>query len=151
MQDLIGEIERIQKDIAAIDIGDMALQSVHDRDAEIIDTVTDDQLFAKGIDGTGKKIKPKYTPFTRAIKKQKGQPDNRVTLKDSGDFYNSVFMDKTPFPVQLSATDEKTPDLFRKYGGGILAMTKKNKTTLANGLVLADVNDQLDKRLNEIL
>tara|TARA_R100000541_G_C1858296_1_gene78791 strand:- start:206 stop:613 length:408 start_codon:yes stop_codon:yes gene_type:complete len=40
-------------------------------------------LFEQGVEGK------EYADSTIKVKKRKGQPTNRVTLKDSGDFYDS--------------------------------------------------------------
>jgi geranylgeranyl pyrophosphate synthase len=55
------------------------------------------QLFNKGIDSEGKKIRPKYTLGTIKKKKKKGQPTNRVTLKDEGIFHNSFYISLIAF------------------------------------------------------
>jgi hypothetical protein len=54
--------------------------------AFIIDANAEEQLFEQGINRLGVDImdyRP-YTPLTIAIKEEKGQPTNRVTLRDEG-------------------------------------------------------------------
>jgi len=46
--------------------------------------------FWKGVDSSATKMVPPYAFSTRRIKKKKGQPVNRVTLKDVGVFYTSI-------------------------------------------------------------
>ena len=52
------------------------------------------QLYDKGINRLGVSIMDyaPYTPATVAIKRAKGQPTNRVTLRDTGDFHNDFFI-----------------------------------------------------------
>ena len=47
------------------------------------------QIFA-GQKSDGSIIRPAYSPATVRLKIRKGQPDDRVTLKDKGDFYKSI-------------------------------------------------------------
>ena len=53
----------------------------------LIDTLQD-QLFTTGEDGDGVSL-GNYSPITIKIKKRKGQPTDRITLKDTGAFYDS--------------------------------------------------------------
>ena len=53
------------------------------------------QMYA-GKDSAGVKMVPPYTASTKKQKRKKGQPINRVTLKDTGAFYASLMADATP-------------------------------------------------------
>lgn len=101
------------------------LQIVRANQADALD-LNLSQLF-EGKDSEGKEITPEYTPFTKAIKKAKGQPTDRVTLKDEGDFYNSFKLESQKFPVEFFATDKKTAGLVEKYGESIFGLNKKSK------------------------
>jgi len=59
---------------------------------------------------TDKSIYPNvYTPFTIAVKQKKGQPFNKVTLKDTGKFHSSLKVE--PFPGHAAITgDTAKPD-----------------------------------------
>ena len=54
--------------------------------------VLQDQLFTTGEDGNGLSL-GEYSPITVKIKQSKGQPTDRITLKDTGAFYNSYEID----------------------------------------------------------
>lgn len=54
----------------------------------IIELNTIDQLYDEGIDSKSISL-GNYAPFTIREKISKGQPTDRVTLKDTGDFYKS--------------------------------------------------------------
>lgn len=84
---------------------------------------TDEQMYKLGERSDGSSITPRYTAFTKSIKQQKGQPTNRVTLRDTGDFHKSVSVQWRPTEFLLVAKDRKTPDLVRKYGPGILGLS----------------------------
>jgi hypothetical protein len=66
-----------------------------------------------GIDGTGKKMKTfgaligVYSPFTEVIKQSKGQPTDKVTLKDTGDFYRSMEIDAAGNDWNVNAEFDK--------------------------------------------
>lgn len=121
----------------------------------IVDCVTDKQLYDKGINALGVEISSymPYRPLTIEIKSAKGQPTDRVTLKDTGDFYKSVHVkaDKTYFEVV--ASDWKADELLGKYGDDILGLTSAHKQELiwqkiypallqqARGLILGGKDD----------
>ena len=90
----------------------------------IEDLNTDEQMQAQGQRADGQPIRPAYTAFTKAIKQQKGQPTNRVTLRDTGDFHRSVFVTFRKTEFELQASDVKTPSLTRKYGREVLGLTQ---------------------------
>lgn len=97
---------------------------------EVPDIVRDEQLF-RGIDGEGRMVRPPYTKKTIQIKLQKRQPVDRVTLRDTGDFYDSLFVlygDKEFFIV---ASDPKRAKLQSKYGKDILGMNETSRDILA--------------------
>jgi len=83
-----------------------------------------------GKDAFGKEITPPYSPLTVLIKKSKGQPTDRVTLRDEGDFYRKFTLESQKFPMTLDSTDLKTPKLMEKYGSEIFGLTEKSKDEL---------------------
>lgn len=80
----------------------------------------------EGKRGDNTEITPEYTPFTKRIKQAKGQPSDRVTLKDRGDFWNSIKTSPTDRFVEIYATDYKTNDLLAKYGDEVLGLNENN-------------------------
>ena len=93
---------------------------------EILDYIREKQLFEKGIDGKGNKLL-EYKPFTVAIKRQKGQPTNRTTLEDTGNFYRGfdlIFTDQDA--IGVFSRDKKTPELIEKYGEDLFTFTSEN-------------------------
>lgn len=61
-------------------------------------------------------IKPDYKRVTVDIKNAKGQVSDHVTLKDTGDFYESIYTSAGQNSFYVGATDPKTNDLVEKYG-----------------------------------
>jgi hypothetical protein len=82
----------------------------------------------EGLLSTGEPTTPYYTPFTVAIKTAKGQPTDRVTLKDTGDFYNAMFVEVIGDSVVFDSKDYKSEDLKDKYGETIFGLSDENRT-----------------------
>lgn len=109
--------------------------------AFIIDANAEEQLFEQGINRLGVDImdyRP-YTPLTIAIKKEKGQPTNRVTLRDEGDFHSSFYLEVGDEQFEIKASDFKTEDLIKKYGRQILGLTNENISELIWQYVYPDL------------
>lgn len=118
-------IDKIRKEGTVEAQEKAVLQIVRANEADALD-LNLSQLF-DGKDSDGKEITPGYSPFTIMIKKQKGQPTDRVTLKDEGDFYNSFFLNATKFPIVFDSKDLKSPMLTEKYGSQIFGLGDKSK------------------------
>lgn len=80
-----------------------------------------------GIRADGTEILPTYTDLTIQIKQEKGQPTDRVTLRDTGDFQNQVTTTVTDEFVTTDSTDEKSEKLQKKYGEKIFGLSEKYK------------------------
>jgi len=109
---------------------------------EIVEEMnSEDQLFEQGIDRHGQKIAD-YAPYsdvTVQIKREKGQPTNRVTLRDEGDFHFSFFIEFSPTGFEIRADDGKTKKLLEGYGDGILGLTDENVRDLAKNYILPEL------------
>ncbi len=90
--------------------------------------VLQDQLFTTGEDGDGVSLGD-YSPVTIKIKRAKGQPTDRITLKDTGDFYRSYMIEAFKGGFIVDADGQKSPEdnLFVSYGDDIL---KPNEETI---------------------
>lgn len=90
------------------------------------------QLYEQGITRNGVSISSyePYKPRTIREKRKKGQPTNRVTLRDEGLFHASFKVVTGPIGFEIAATDWKTEDLVAKYGEQILGLTDENLALL---------------------
>lgn len=79
------------------------------------------QLF-QGIGSDDLEIIPSYAAKTKAIKTKKGQPIDRVTLRDTGAFYSGITIDVIGEIINVDSTDSKSVDLQQKYGGEIFGL-----------------------------
>ena len=77
-------------------------------------------------------IYPPYAPLTIAIKRMKGQPTDRVTLKDTGSFYAGAYVIVTTDSVLTGSRDEKTVKLVEKYGEAIFGLGGQFKKDYVN-------------------
>lgn len=114
---------------------------------EALDIITEDQLFAKGIDGDGNKLPLPYAPFTIDIKKLTGLPTDRITLKQEGDFYDGFFGKVVGDDTITGSTDSKSNDLHKDWGKSISSMTKENTERWARESVLPELQDSSRKAL----
>ena len=95
------------------------------------------QMF-EGLRSDGSEILPSYTALTIQLKKEKGQPTDRVTLNDTGDFYRGITVDVTGDKINITSTDEKTAKLNKKYSkskGNIFGLNKGSKSEYLNGFL----------------
>ena len=123
--------------------------AVRSQEDVIVSAIADGQLYRRGITGTGVKIMS-YAPYTKrtiAIKKKKGQPTTRVTLRDTGDFYKSMFVNFDSEGFYVTSMDYKTPELVEKYGEEIFRLTNKNFTRI----VRSHVRKEIAKRVRQII
>ena len=78
-----------------------ALKSV-EKDIPNVEEKERERIF-DGKTFTGEDITPSYKPYTVMVKEQKGQPTDRVTLKDTGDFHRSITFEVSKSLTQLTA------------------------------------------------
>ena len=115
-----------------------------DLNPEIIEK-NQDQLH-EGLNSLGESIEPEYTPFTIAVKKIKGQPWNRVTLFDGGDFQEGMFSQIEGDELVISSTDYKTGKLTEKYGISIFGLNNESKDDIQALFI-----QRIIERLKEII
>ncbi len=136
IDNMLAQIRHIDKNLEA--------EAVHivEAKSESISEIVRGQLL-KGLDGSGKAIKPKYSPETIRSKKKKGQPTNKVTLFDSGDFHNSFFTQAKGQFYSIFSKDHKAPFLFENYGENILTPTKENNSKVNLKIVLPGLREYI--------
>jgi hypothetical protein len=107
---------------------------------KVLDWIRLDQL-QKGID-EDEEIMGLYSYWTEIINPEKkaGTP---YTLKDTGYFYRSLFIDVLSDSFEIDGDGQKyddvtgeEKDLFELYGEGIVGLTEKNKVKLSEELTL---------------
>ena len=144
MQRLIDNLSYIQRNF------DMYVEEViRDNEQIIINLNRQDQLYNKGITSTSKDISS-YRPYkslTIKIKQEKGQPTDRVTLRDRGDFYEGFYVRYFEAGFLINSTDEKTKKLKAKYGEDIFGLTNENLSNLLHKEIIPILIKQYKNRL----
>lgn len=113
---------------------DVVFKIIFSRDQikeEIIYLNTQAQLFDKGINSRGERLDDLrgfgYSDITKQIKSQKGQPTNRITLKDTGDFYESFRVRVKVGEIIIDANPIKDDtNLFEEFGNDVLGLTDES-------------------------
>lgn len=149
----MGWIEELRNRVATFNdgltSGKFIQQIIFDNEAYIIDMNAEDQLNEQGVNNLGVDIMDymPYRPLTIAIKEEKGQPTNRVTLRDTGEFESSFYLDVGLQRFEIKAADFKTEGLVKKYGRQILGLTNENLHELIVTYILPD----LQKKAKDII
>lgn len=120
IRNLIRNVQRLQSNLDTV-----VNEAVRLNEGQILELNTEEQL-RQGIRADGAPITPPYTPFTVQVKRAKGQPTDRVTLKDTGAFYGSFQASYGKGGFGIYATDPKAQKLERKYGSAIFGLTDEN-------------------------
>lgn len=132
LKDLIYKLKSFEREIK-----DAIERTLKDNEYIILEMNTEDQLYERGIDRFGRQIAEyaPYSPITIEIKKLKGQPTGRVTLRDEGDFHASFYIEYTSDGFEIKASDWKTDMLVKGYGEGILGLADDNFKDLAQNYI----------------
>lgn len=132
-----------------INSGKWVQQIIYDNEAYIVDLNAEEQLYEQGVNNLGVSISD-YAPYSQVtieIKKAKGQPTNRVTLRDEGDFESSFFLEVGQNQFEIKASDWKTEELIKKYGRQILGLTNENIEKLIWDFIYPDLLSKLKNEL----
>ena len=93
---------------------------------EIIRLNTEEQLEEQGTDSLGRQL-GKYSPLTIMYKRLKGDRFDHITLKDTGEFYDSFTVVVHVNEIVIDANDQKDDTaLFEVYGVDVLGITEDN-------------------------
>lgn len=146
-----GLIDKFKKVGEELDTGEIAKKIVRDNDNILIDTNAQDQLYAKGVNRLGVRIDEyqPYRPLTIQVKIEKRQPYDRVTLKDTGEFYDSFYVETAEDRFYIKASDEKTNWLIKKYGAEIFGLTNDSLAEFINDYVKNEAYNRIKEILNE--
>lgn len=125
-------LSRVEAFADGLRSGTLMADIIREYEPEIIDMNAEDQLFTQGRNALGVDISDyaPYTPDTEEIKALKGQPYDRVTLRDTGDFHESFYLEITDSEFTVKADDPKTPSLVKRYGRQIFGLTDDNRSVL---------------------
>lgn len=100
-------------------------QVINQFDFVIKDYIVNKQLFREGEDGKGK-VLPGYTRTTIRYKIAKGDPADRTTLRDDGDFYSHIEVNAFPEHFEINSNVSHDVYLVKKYGQDILRVSDEH-------------------------
>lgn len=146
-----GLIDKFKKVGEELDTGEIAKKIVRDNDNILIDMNAQNQIYAKGVNRLGVRIDEyqPYRPLTIKVKIEKRQPYDRVTLKDTGEFYDSFYVETAEDRFYIKASDEKTNWLIKKYGAEIFGLTNDSLAEFINDYVKDEAYNRVKEILNE--
>lgn len=123
--------------------------TINEHEVEIAEMNAIDQLYEKGIDRFGADIfsKVPYTRYTIDWKREHGQPFDHVTLRNSGYFHSTFYVNANNESFEIGASDSKVYDLVRKYGEGILGLTEENLSILVWDFLYPELISNLNSKL----
>ncbi len=113
---------------------------------EIEDNIIDDNadsyvnenvkyLYEQGKTSEGVSL-PEYAESTKKYKIRKGQPIDRMTLRDTKAFHNSFFAEYNYGKLEITASDVKTTVLTKRYGSDIFGLTEENRRKVSREIIL---------------
>lgn len=114
----------------------------------IIKYNAEEQMYKLGEDKKGSAIRPAYSPMTIRLKKAKGQPTNRVTLRDTGKFHKTLIVTPYDTYVEISSNLEYSKYLFKKYGDDILGIQEELLEDFVKLYVLPKIEQEAKNKLN---
>lgn len=88
-----------------------------------------------------------YSRTTFEIKKKKGQPTDRITLRDTGAFHRGLYATLKNGKIITSSTDSKADEIEERTGKQIFGLNEGNKKTFATGVFLRRVLAKSKRRL----
>lgn len=123
------------------------LEVVKDNESRVVSDITDGQLFTFGQDGKGISL-GSYAQSTINRKKAKGQPTNRVTLRDTGEYHRSHRLELTSDGIEVKADPVNGDyELRSRYGDDILVWSDKNQDVFVEKIL----KESLIKYLKDVL
>lgn len=110
----------------------------------VIELNTNEQLFKDGVDSNNTKLDQiggEYSEYTILLKQEEGLPVDRITLYNTGDFYNSfnVEVEKDGFVISAN-TIKGQDDLQDRWGEDILGLTDESIEQLINEIIPQFIN-----------
>jgi len=109
---------------------------------QVVKQLQTSQLYS-GTTKKGDDIKPSYALSTKIIKRRKGQPTDRVTLRDTGDFYNSLEIVAGGNAMIIRTIISYSIYLINKYAD-ILGLTAENWQSFIDEYTLPTIKKNFD-------
>jgi hypothetical protein len=136
----------MQRRLKGFELLEVVQEAVIETSADIITLNQGQMSLGKRADGT--EITPSYSDLTIMLKDEKGQESRWVTLRDTGNFWNDMFVDVGNSSYEVGSADAKAAKLEKKYGQKIFGLSKESKIEEYIPLyLLPAVQSRITKRL----
>lgn len=132
------------KDILKEELQQIILNHEH----EILSMIAEDQMYNRGITGKNTEITPGYKISTIKRKKKKRQRTDHVTLKDTGLFYNKMYVEYDENGFFITSDTQYTQYLIKKYGSAIFRLTNENLNIIIKEYIRPDLQQKLTTLLS---
>lgn len=144
-------IRRVKKTIDEIEKSLYpTLKQVFNNNKSIIESLnTDGQLYNNSINSKGITLQPSYAQSTIDYKRRNNQISVRVTLRDTGDFYESVNVIAEDRQLIIEASVEYAKYLTAKYGKDILGVTNANLEDFYNKYIAKEIDTNINKIIDK--
>lgn len=109
------------------------------------DYVINKQLFREGIDGDGERLEG-YKRTTIRLKIRKGDPADRTTLRDEGDFYESIQIDAFSDRFEISSGVNYDKYILKRYGRNVLKITNENFREFMENYFINNLKQKINVR-----
>lgn len=146
--DILDSLQRrVEEFNEGLKSGFYVTEILQENEAFIINFNTEVQLYEQGVNNLGVSISDyaPYAEYTIAMKEMNGQPYDRVTLHDQGDFSGSFYMEIGTEMFEIKAADIKTAELIEKYGRQILGLTTENIKSVIWDYIYPELSNQRNK------
>lgn len=124
IDDITALLEKVERIDVGLKDGTMMRDAVAVWEGRMIEA-NQKQMYS-GLDSNDEEIWPEYSPQTVRNKMAEGQPYDRVTLKDTGRFYDEMGIIYGDDSFEITSRDWKTEKLKEKYGQAILGLNDKS-------------------------
>jgi hypothetical protein len=136
--DMLERMEQLKREYDTL-----VVISVEDT-AEEFGKLNTDQMYAGQLnDGTA--IKPPYAASTVAIKKRKGQPYDRVTLRDTGAFNDAFRLQVIGQDLVEDSDVPYAPNLEKKYTEAIWGLNEANHEEYVDNYLAPDLQEKVSE------
>lgn len=127
-----------------------SIQKAFDDNKDVINDIQANvQMFDRGEKSDGGKIVPKYSLITKIKKTKKGQPTDRVTLRDTGKFHRTLEVIARDDEVEITTSVDYAKYLFKKYGDDILGIQEEMLEEFVEQYILTEIKKTFDDKIAE--
>lgn len=113
------ELEKLYSNLSQLDLVTLALDILENDLGEYIADLNRSQLADKGVGSDGSALTPEYSGLTEIMKQRRSGTAgiiSHVTLFDTGELHNSIFVTAIGDSILLDSKDSKVLELTQKYG-----------------------------------